>query len=1196
MTESPATTGNSPGHEQVRGEFATTFEMTVPKQSLLQRVFGGFTLLGRARGCLWRTYHNPSATALQRAERMVRRLQTSQRQTDPAISQVLWALLSFLVWRQSCSGDIQRACIWLHELDKCVDPEPLLRQRVELRRTVMQQLRMCSDNKQYVEEAKRFFADPAVGRDDAVAVFDIVRTCYDGISPRDCRAVIAESNSLLSQSRTLKSLRALCECPPRFENAQEASHWVSQVDLKHVRQSKTILADGLLVHVRAAEWRDAINDMEAHARKALAVAPEHLSARYWLARAQLYRADNSPAAEWSPDDWPKSPEWSRLHKLVTLYCEPSLDRAEATLPILRESDPSPDWRERQLAVRLIRAAIQIDPQWDNSSVAQCAGICQQLQFLLGTPPWTRPPIALNEICLGGQERYLAAISLLENGDVIREEYAADLACIARILAGAVRDAGTSMEEHAFAPIETAMSHVLSHIEDCPHISRTGHPNTRSLDGELETLLGNRWCRRFPHLATVVRLLRSGLGLSADFSTLTPQQLPEPPAGDVPPWIVWLHARICLTQWAAWQTDSPPVELDVNQPGVAAAVESWWSLYGRASGSPPPIVKASRQTLGVEPATPIGEASPPSRAEKEHLGPLCESLVRREAALTATLRQARKEIADGHGASATERLTRARRKLADFPKMAAIWWGPALDYYYGVAMTRCNRSRAAEVFEKQGDGPKGLEARAQMALLALERGDLDAAEAAIREIPQRCPAVLFAQALLAERREDVKQARELLQSYDTTFGEIVSPYRLASRQLLAAIEERQGNEPEAERLHCETLAEYPKDRVTSARLGKLLLRNFYEGSFTGAPDASIGPLLSAAAEADPAYRPVQFLHSLLTSPLPGIQDIGVQVAELPNSARQAFAWSQVMARRFIESHKPHKAQAVLESHDVQDAPAWHLRTRRVLQAWFLCKHVWMPDSASDRQNVEREVVRILQENEVSAIGSADEEADAPVCNAGVSPQFLAAFEALSRWFEQHNIPADNSVLRNWQYLVAQVPNLCEANDDTWDVARWERLQPWPMAAIPVLWAGHPVQRSKAADMLAASLENRNPGWYEEQQLLLNALLAWARNRDDEYLETYASLESALEDLPVREPDLWLAASMLWFQRRNWRQLLDTDLPDCVADLADPNVRTLIGLAYARAACEQSVKGDERTASRKARQASATLEELVPQSNE
>ena len=45
---------------------------------------------------------------------------------------------------------------------------------------------------------------------------------------------------------------------------------------------------------------------------------------------------------------------------------------------------------------------------------------------------------------------------------------------------------------------------------------------------------------------------------------------------------------------------------------------------------------------------------------------------------------------------------------------------------------------------------------------------------------------------------------------------------------------------------------------------------------------------------------------------------------------------------------------------------------------------------------------------------------------------------------------------------------------------------------------------------------------------------------------------------------------------WSRLLESELPASVADLADSRVRLLMGLAYARAAADEGMRGDPRQA--------------------
>ena len=95
----------------------------------------------------------------------------------------------------------------------------------------------------------------------------------------------------------------------------------------------------------------------------------------------------------------------------------------------------------------------------------------------------------------------------------------------------------------------------------------------------------------------------------------------------------------------------------------------------------------------------------------------------------------------------------------------------------------------------------------------------------------------------------------------------------------------------------------------------------------------------------------------------------------------------------------------------------------------------------------------------------------------------------------------------------------------------------------------------------------------------------------FSNVYSDLEGVLDELPVHGPGLWAAAASIWFQQGDWQRILEGTLPDCVADLADSQVRLLTGLAYARAAAADSLDQDFRSAVRRIEQAQSTLDDLL-----
>jgi hypothetical protein len=157
--------------------------------------------------------------------------------------------------------------------------------------------------------------------------------------------------------------------------------------------------------------------------------------------------------------------------------------------------------------------------------------------------------------------------------------------------------------------------------------------------------------------------------------------------------------------------------------------------------------------------------------------------------------------------------------------------------------------------------------------------------------------------------------------------------------------------------------------------------------------------------------------------------------------------------------------------------------------------------------------------------------------------------------------------------------------------WGAIAGWPIAALPHLWSGSKEERVQAGESLAAAVCSEDGGWNGHQRCLLMALSSWVGGRHDAFLDVYSELESVLDELPVRGPSFWVAAASLWFQRGDWKRIIEGSLPNCVADLADSQVRLLTGLAYACAATADSLNQDFRSAVRRIEQAQSTLDELL-----
>ncbi len=162
------------------------------------------------------------------------------------------------------------------------------------------------------------------------------------------------------------------------------------------------------------------------------------------------------------------------------------------------------------------------------------------------------------------------------------------------------------------------------------------------------------------------------------------------------------------------------------------------------------------------------------------------------------------------------------------------------------------------------------------------------------------------------------------------------------------------------------------------------------------------------------------------------------------------------------------------------------------------------------------------------------------------------------------------------------SLEELNDDTLR-AQIERWRGYIQTAIRVLNA-ECAEDCGEQEILSGLQSDR---WSKAQRSLA-ALLSLPT---EVLHEDYMVLLPELDALPVDGADVWLAFARHWLKESNFTELLESELPDCIAELDDPRVRWIIALGYTKASVEAYRKQNSRQAISWASRARTTLEELV-----
>jgi hypothetical protein len=354
-----------------------------------------------------------------------------------------------------------------------------------------------------------------------------------------------------------------------------------------------------------------------------------------------------------------------------------------------------------------------------------------------------------------------------------------------------------------------------------------------------------------------------------------------------------------------------------------------------------------------------------------------------------------------------------------------------------------------------------------------------------------------------------------------------------------------------------LKAHPQDEITVARQNRRSLRRAYEKAKAG---EALGESVDAvdivlAPERGFAWRWhfYSVLRQMLTGSPEQLRGTDAALAGLPPDGATLAAWRQVLANRLLYRGDARSALELTAAIDPSAAPEPMRRTQAILSSWNVLTRSWA-----------------LQESDQRAASALAE------CS-----------ERLARLGSGRADP----VLEYWRRLTGKAVSMAADPQGTEHLGLWADFDSQPFGKVPGLWAAEAEIRQQCAASLAAELAAGNGGFSEEQALLLKSLIAWVRGEDEVYLGNYVYLEPVLDELPLSGPRLWLVSGLIRFARKDWRGILDAALPDCVADLANDDVRLLIGLAYARFAAEECLKGDMRGALQNVRKAQDNLGALI-----
>jgi hypothetical protein len=1007
----------------------------------------------------------------------------------------------------------------LATFDKVLPQEVL---RVTIRTALLRPLLTSPNLAELEEQTAALLADPlAVARVPKELVIEALGAVYERISPEACTRVFGRAHEAWKKHQPIEAMRRICECPAIFPSHAEATKWAKTVTGLTESLPDTVRADALCIEARCSEWDGDFEAMEEQAFAAYELAPKRPAACYWLTRALLQRPDGEAAA-YLREGKPAKPtaEWERLGHFCALHAElqapdPDLRKVLPVLDAVRGKKGKMEKSESGLAEWLLERALTSPWARLESNLQHTAELSTKVP---GSPAWAEINLALVEIVLGRD--YAGALRRLEQERVAEDPEAPPLKRAARILAGAPL-ASPPGEQNLLTLLENALRMLLGGLPaggSESNAARLRDALVRAKPDDEHDIVSQR-------LAGVARVL-GGLIDAASDPQAAAEWIRGGGAQGLPnelrlPWLSLLVTRIWLGMHARLP-ETPFLDAAlVSDQGTARLVVAWWECHG-LPGRTPAAVEAAR-----------GLREGGRAAEPGLLAGACELDDR----VTSQLLAARKLLAAGRPGEAAPLV----EALLDGPlKQSALsrnLWGPVCEYWLGLAEARAGRGPAA--LERAIRGVKGDEAKAQLALFALQAGDLEAAAGWVGPGRPATPAGHYARALLLHRQGEHAEADELLDGFADRWRETSPVYALAALRLRAAIAERAGSAAQAEELNRAVLARAPQDDVARARLTRLCVRRVY-GADPAMDDATRRDLLEGAREIPgvPWHRPQAILCRIFTAPDAQAFDVD---ADDPASRAAAASLLQVRLRGLIAAGRQEEAAGLIERSCAAaqgKLPAWQRRAQLIFGAWAALRSLGRAAASPDARQKAVELAQAFDE-------FAPEEND----------------QAPARW---------RTLLRR---AVEGAP----------------AVEPWPefgeAASLPLLWAEDAALRQQTAAALAAvdsgaSLPAR----------FARFAAAWLTRQDDLCLELYAHLAADLGRLPSPAPAVWAAAGSIWLRRKQWKPLIVDKLPPEVRDLGHPEARLIVGVAYAQAAAEQT-RSDAAAAGRRLQLARETLEPLL-----
>jgi hypothetical protein len=924
-------------------------------------------------------------------------------------------------------------------------------------------------NGECLVQSKAFAGDPLSQPEQVAGLLAwSLRTGGTAIQLADC------VHEVLWSEPRISTLRRLCRTPPDWRHPEQVRGIPGTIHPESMRAWPDLQCRAYLWCCRGFSARGLWAEMLKAAEGAAAALPGDSEARYWRMRAMLHAGQPIDAErELGAAPGPKTADWSRLSALIWLMAHPTVEAARHAVQLLAGQWGALDDAERGLFWTALETGLLPSPD-ALDRIEEIATLSLRLQSEPEAGLWCEYNLALKEL-LADRDYRRAGLRLDRLGQFAGVVPLWMLRAVCALLAGAAAKFASALRdgaEHVVAEELTDDKRFLLALGEALQFGAM----TPGAASQLAARLGGPTGplrQAMPPLAVAGDLLRDLCGLLAGIAVAPTR--PMRPKPDMPLWVDWLRAQLEMARAGA----------NGLAPGVPA---------GRASSTPDlpagnPVQPLADRVLQVEQSYETGRTALRRGLPDEALTEFAFARTRSDAmSLAGALAQAR--------------------------------FHAQLSYWEGVASAHLGRYEAARMQLVPLLGTfLEPDARAQLGMLALARGDVAEANWELAAIPEPRPAAaLYLAGILADRTGDQAGAQANL----TLVARAESPspaYRAAALRFLGAEAEQRGDAPAASGLYLEALAAWPADPGAATRLARVSVRRSYA-------------MLKERAQVQ--AKPV-------------LEELWPRIERLPAGALLRAVWSWLDVA--IAGSDPRD--------DAEGPPLQRLALAMLLAAGRLpdarsLAARWQAQEFPD--TARKAAIEVLLASEVLEKYCGDECAPDGRQTVLEHAAGLAELAALR--------PRDQA-LAFWSavagLLLAEEPAGAAERFALRQTGAGLRAGYRLFASVLGLFSTDPQRRQLAASECQNLLQlDSMPG---PAVNLARCLVAFMGSDDEAFLDRYAGFEDNTECLPCPAEDFYLAASEARLRLRRAEEVLVGAIPAELADLARPTVRHAVGLAYA-----------------------------------